>query len=129
MFKLCSLKWKKENPTNQMIESFLEKYGSFPTKRYTFLEIRKMTKNFRDKLGQGGYGIVYKGQLLDGRPVAVKILVESKGTVEEFINEVACVSHTSHVNIVILLGFCIQGSKRALIYEFMSNGSLEKILQ
>ena len=61
-----------------------------------------MTKSFNNKLGQGGYGCVYKGQLQDGCFVAVKVLKESKGNGEEFINEVASISRTSHVNIVTL---------------------------
>ncbi|XP_015696491.1 LEAF RUST 10 DISEASE-RESISTANCE LOCUS RECEPTOR-LIKE PROTEIN KINASE-like 2.5 [Oryza brachyantha] len=85
-----------------------------------------MTKSFAEKLGQGGFGAVYKGSLLDGRQVAVKMLKDSKSDGEDFINEVASISRTSHVNVVTLLGFCLQGSKRALIYEYMPNGSLEK---
>ncbi|GAU17855.1 hypothetical protein TSUD_329810 [Trifolium subterraneum] len=77
--------------------------------------------------GQGGYGVVYKASLPDGRQVAVKVINESKGNGEEFINEVASISRTSHVNIVSLLGFCYE-NKRALIYEFMSNGSLDKFI-
>ncbi|KAL3510739.1 hypothetical protein ACH5RR_030140 [Cinchona calisaya] len=87
-----------------------------------------MTNSFKEKLGEGGFGGVYKGMLHDGRRVAVKILKEKKGNGEDFINEVASVGRTSHVNIVTLLGFCYQGSKRALIYEFMPNGSLEKFI-
>ncbi|XP_044489001.1 PR5-like receptor kinase [Mangifera indica] len=87
-----------------------------------------MTNSFKHKLGQGGYGGVYKGHLLDGHNVAVKVLIESKSNGEEFINEVASISRTSHVNIVTLLGFCFEGRKRALIYKFMSNGSLEKFI-
>ncbi|MBA0557667.1 hypothetical protein Golob_014720, partial [Gossypium lobatum] len=68
---------------------------------------------------------VYKGKLLDGHLVAVKLLNTTKGNGQEFINEVASISRTSHVNIVSLLGFCSEGRKRALIYEFMPNGSLE----
>ncbi|ESR61663.1 hypothetical protein CICLE_v10014868mg [Citrus x clementina] len=90
--------------------------------------IKKMTNSFKYKLGQGGYGSVYKGKLLDGRNVAVKVLNDSKGNGEEFINEVASISRTSHVNVVALLGFCFEGRRRALIYEFVSNGSLEKFI-
>ena len=71
---------------------------------------------------------MYRGKLHDGSLVAVKVLSELKGNGEEFINEVASISMTSHVNIVSLVGFCLEGSKRALIYEFMSNGSLEKFI-
>lgn len=60
--------------------------------------------------------------------MAVRVLKESKSNGEEFVNEVASISRTSHVNIVNLLGFCYEGAKRALIYEFMSNGSLEKYI-
>ncbi|KAM4096771.1 hypothetical protein ACJW30_08G130000 [Castanea mollissima] len=77
---------------------------------------------------KGGYGCVYKGQLQDGCFVAVKVLKESKGNGEEFINKVASISRISHVNIITLKGFCSEGSKRALIYELMPNGSLEKFI-
>ncbi|XP_059650611.1 PR5-like receptor kinase [Cornus florida] len=84
--------------------------------------------SFAYKLGKGGYGGVYKGKLQNGRLVAVKVLTDSKGNGEEFTNEVVCISRTSHVNVVTLLGFCFEGTKRALIYEFMPNGSLEKFI-
>ncbi|XP_059624595.1 PR5-like receptor kinase [Cornus florida] len=87
-----------------------------------------MTNSFRDKLGQGGYGVVYKGKLLDGQLVAVKLLSETKGNGEELINEVASISRTCHVNVVKFLGFCFQRNKRALVYEYMSNGSLDKFI-
>ncbi|XP_037492094.1 LEAF RUST 10 DISEASE-RESISTANCE LOCUS RECEPTOR-LIKE PROTEIN KINASE-like 2.1 isoform X3 [Jatropha curcas] len=113
---------------NQDFEAFLENHGPLSVKRYSFSEVKKMTNFFKDKLGQGGYGIVYKGKLKDGHFVAVKVLNASKGEGEEFINEVASISRTSHINIVTLLGFCLEGQKRALIYEFISNGSLENFI-
>ncbi|XP_062218249.1 LEAF RUST 10 DISEASE-RESISTANCE LOCUS RECEPTOR-LIKE PROTEIN KINASE-like 2.1 isoform X3 [Phragmites australis] len=107
------------------IKSFLQKNENLHPKRYTYAEVKRMTKSFAVKLGQGGFGVVYKGNLYDGRQVAVKMLKDSKGD-GEFMNEVASISRTSHVNVVTLLGFCLQGSKRALIYEYMPNGSLER---
>ncbi|XP_061345001.1 LEAF RUST 10 DISEASE-RESISTANCE LOCUS RECEPTOR-LIKE PROTEIN KINASE-like 2.1 [Gastrolobium bilobum] len=110
------------------IEAFIRDNGPPAIKRYSYSEIKKMTNSFDSKLGQGGYGQVYKGNLNNNCPVAVKVLNASKGNGEEFINEVASISRTSHVNIVNLLGFCLEGQKKALIYEFMPNGSLEKFI-
>ncbi|KAK4280776.1 hypothetical protein QN277_012354 [Acacia crassicarpa] len=87
-----------------------------------------MTKSFQVKLGQGGYGAVYKGELLNGCPVAIKMLKSTKGNGEDFINEVDSISKTSHVNVVALLGFCLEGRKKAIIYEFMPNGSLDRFI-
>ncbi|KAL2936668.1 Rust resistance kinase Lr10 [Bienertia sinuspersici] len=118
--------WKAKGKNYQNIDAFLKVYGSLAPKQYTYALIRKITSGFSDKLGEGGYAVVYKGKLCNGRLVAVKLLKQSKGSGEDFINEVASISRTNHVNIVALLGFCFEGNKRALIYEFMSNGSLEK---
>jgi serine/threonine protein kinase len=120
--------WKKKTKNAEYIEAFLKKCGSLAPKRYNYSDVKKMTNSFKDKLGQGGYGDVYKGKLPDDRLVAVKVLSETKGNGEEFLNEVASISRTAHVNIVTLLGFCYEGSKRALIYEFMPKGSLEKYI-
>ncbi|KAF6171489.1 hypothetical protein GIB67_018013 [Kingdonia uniflora] len=119
--------WKRSKNAEK-VEEFLRNNGSMAPKRYTYSDIRRMTDSFKDKLGQGGFGGVFKGKLHDGRLVAVKVMRESKGDGEDFINEVASISRTSHVNVVSLLGFCFDGFKRALIYEFMSNGSLEKFI-
>jgi serine/threonine protein kinase len=110
------------------IEEIIKSYGLMGPQRYTYSNLEKITNSFREKVGQGGYGAVYKGKLPDGRMVAVKILSASKGNGEEFINEVASISRTSHVNIVSLLGFCYERPKRALIYEFMHNGSLDRFI-
>ncbi|XP_062110065.1 rust resistance kinase Lr10-like [Humulus lupulus] len=121
--------WKKQNPAHRNIETFLRNCGPLQVRRYSFSEVKKMTNSFKEKLGQGGFGSVYKGKLHDGSLIAVKVLNESKTTNgEDFINEVATISRTSHVNIVSLLGFCFDGAKKALIYEFLVNGSLEKFV-
>ncbi|KAL7111458.1 hypothetical protein ACP275_05G089200 [Erythranthe tilingii] len=85
-----------------------------------------MTHQFRDKLGEGSYGIVYKGKLNNEINVAVKVLNNSKGNGEEFVNEVSTIGRIHHVNVVRLVGFCADGFRRALVYEFLPNGSLEK---
>ncbi|KAK9115432.1 hypothetical protein Syun_022229 [Stephania yunnanensis] len=118
----------KRTRNAQLFEDFLQNHPSLALQRFSYSGIKKMTKSFKEKLGQGGYGGVFKGKLLDGHLVAVKVLAESKGNGEEFINEVASISKTSHVNIVSLVGFCCERSKRALVYEFMPNGSLDKFI-
>jgi len=86
------------------------------------------THNLAEKLGKGGFGTVYKGQLPTGRGIAVKILDESKQSEQQFITEVATVGTTCHVNLVRLLGYCSQASIKALVYEYMENGSLERYI-
>ncbi|KAB2064155.1 hypothetical protein ES319_A09G001400v1 [Gossypium barbadense] len=125
--RITSFHWKStKNDTN--IEAVIRTNGTLCPKRYSYLDVKKMTNSFKEKLGKGGYGSVYKGKLLDGHLVAVKVFNTTKGNGQEFINEVASISRTSHVNIVTLLGFCLEGQKRALIYEFMPNGSLERFI-
>ncbi|KAF3612273.1 putative chloroplastic group IIA intron splicing facilitator CRS1, chloroplastic-like, partial [Capsicum annuum] len=106
----------------------MRNYGSHAPKLYSYSDLRKITSSFSHKIGQGGFGQVYRGKLPDGREVAVKVLAETNGDGEEYINEVASMSRTSHVNIVGLLGFCYQRNRRALVYEYVSNGSLDKFL-
>ncbi|GKV16774.1 hypothetical protein SLEP1_g27365 [Rubroshorea leprosula] len=125
---LKSLNFHLTIKNDERVEAFFLKYGSLAPKKFSYSDIRKITKSFNDKLGHGGYGSVYKGELPDGSIVAVKVLSKSIGDGQDFINEVASISRTSHVNIVTLLGFCYERSKRALIYEFMPNGSLDKFI-
>ncbi|KAK2647930.1 hypothetical protein Ddye_015419 [Dipteronia dyeriana] len=113
---------------DQELETFIRNYGPLAIIRYNFTHVKKMTDSFKDKLGQGGYATVYKGKLEDDQLVAVKLLNTSKGNGKDFINEVASICKTSHVNVVKLLGFCLECNKRALIYELMPNGSLEKFI-
>ncbi|XP_059599318.1 rust resistance kinase Lr10-like isoform X2 [Vitis vinifera] len=110
------------------IEEFLHNYQNLRPIKYTYSDIKKMTYNFKHKLGQGGFGSVYKGKLRSGRIVAVKMLVMSKANGQDFINEVATIGRIHHVNVVRLVGFCIQRSKWALIYDYMPNGSLDKFV-
>lgn len=114
---------------NEKIELFLEKYKNLTPTRYSYGSIKKMTRGFKSKLGQGGFGTVYKGTLTSGDMVAVKMLSKSRdNNGEEFINEVATIGRVHHVNVVRLVGFCYEGSKRALVYDYMQNGSLDKFI-
>ncbi|AAC13895.1 T1F9.5 [Arabidopsis thaliana] len=93
--------------------------------------IQTATNNFSlsNKLGQGGFGSVYKGKLQDGKEIAVKRLSSSSGQgKEEFMNEIVLISKLQHKNLVRILGCCIEGEERLLIYEFMLNKSLDTFL-
>uniref|UniRef100_A0A1J3JHV8 Glycerophosphodiester phosphodiesterase protein kinase domain-containing GDPDL2 n=1 Tax=Noccaea caerulescens TaxID=107243 RepID=A0A1J3JHV8_NOCCA len=119
---------RRRNTSNYQRQQNLK--ALIPLKRYSYVQVKRMTHSFAEVVGQGGFGTVYRGTLCDGRCVAVKVLKDSKGTNgEDFINEVASISKTSHVNIVDLLGFCSEGSKRAIIYEFLEIGSLDQFIK
>ncbi|KAF8040285.1 hypothetical protein BT93_B2501 [Corymbia citriodora subsp. variegata] len=116
---------RREMKKSHKCEVIFENGGILATRRYSYADIKRMTNSFKEKLGQGGYGCVYKGKLPDGHLVAVKILSKLKGDGEDFINEVNSMSRTSHINIVTLLGFCFHKTKRALVYE---NSSRARVL-
>ncbi|BBG95628.1 Glycerophosphodiester phosphodiesterase protein kinase domain-containing GDPDL2 [Prunus dulcis] len=91
--------FKKDIVDEFDVEEFIRNYECLAPKRYSYANVKKMTDNFKDKIGKGGFGTVYKGRLQDGLVVAVKVLSETKGNAEDFINEVASIGRTSHVNI------------------------------
>ncbi|KAH9616779.1 hypothetical protein KSS87_013049 [Heliosperma pusillum] len=89
------------------------------------------TDNFSEanKLGQGGFGCVYKGVMLDGQEVAIKRLSKESGQgSEEFKNEVRLISKLQHRNLVRLLGCCVDMDEKIIIYEYLKNRSLDSIL-
>ncbi|TYH75213.1 hypothetical protein ES332_D04G004200v1 [Gossypium tomentosum] len=110
------------------IEKFLEDYKGFKPSRYSYADIKRITNHFKDKLGQGGYGTVFKGRLSSDVLVAIKVLNNFKGNGEEFINEVGSMGRIHHVNVTRLVGFCADGYDRALVYEYLPNESLEKLI-
>lgn len=110
------------------IEDYLSGQNNLIPIRYTYSDIKKMTNNFKHKLGEGGFGTVFKGTLRSGPFVAVKMIDKSKATGQDFISEVGTIGRIHHTNVVRLIGFCVDGSKHALVYEFMPNGSLDKYL-
>ncbi|XP_039160649.1 rust resistance kinase Lr10-like [Eucalyptus grandis] len=119
-------KWRRRHlATDQNVEEFLQSNNFLPI-RYSYSDIKKITSGLKDKLGEGGYGSVFKGRLRSGREVAVKILKKGKTNGQDFISEVATIGRIHHVNVVGLIGYCFEGSKQGLVYDFMHNGSLDK---
>ena len=87
------------------IEEFLQNHKNLQPIRYSYSHLKKVTNNFKNKLGQGGFGFVYKGILQSGHIVVVKVLAMSKANGQDFINEIATIRRIHHVNIVHLLDF------------------------
>ncbi|KGN52533.1 calcium/calmodulin-regulated receptor-like kinase 2 [Cucumis sativus] len=97
--------------------------------KYPYKDIQKATENFTTLLGQGSYGPVYKAKMPNGAVLAVKVLAsDSKQGEKEFQTEVSLLGRLHHRNLVNLLGYCIDKGSHMLIYEFMSNGSLDNLL-
>ncbi|KAL0552379.1 hypothetical protein IC582_011488 [Cucumis melo] len=95
---------------------------------FTLRELDLATNLFSEEnlIGEGGYGVVFRGRLLNGTPVAVKKIFNGQGQAEkEFRAEVEAIGHVRHKNLVRLLGYCIEGTHRMLVYEYINNGSLE----
>eukprot|EP00268_Persea_americana_P007007 TRINITY_DN1255_c1_g1_i1.p1 TRINITY_DN1255_c1_g1~~TRINITY_DN1255_c1_g1_i1.p1 ORF type:complete len:647 (-),score=115.30 TRINITY_DN1255_c1_g1_i1:5-1945(-) len=98
---------------------------------FKYADLRKATDNFdqRNKLGQGGYGSVYKGVLPDGREIAVKrLFLNTRHWVDQFFNEVNLISQIQHKNLVKLLGCSVEGPESLLVYEYLCNSSLDQFL-
>ncbi|WRX34617.1 Serine-threonine/tyrosine-protein kinase [Theobroma cacao] len=99
---------------------------------FDFKTLKRATKNFHpdNLLGRGGFGPVHKGKLRDGRLVAVKRLSGDKSQQgeSEFLAEVRMITSIQHKNLVRLLGCCSDGAQRLLVYEFMENGSLDRLI-
>ncbi|XP_024197502.1 rust resistance kinase Lr10 [Rosa chinensis] len=98
--------------------------------RFTSQQLRIATDNFTNLLGSGGFGAVYKGIFSNGTLVAVKVLngTSDKRIEEQFMAEVSTLGRIHHFNLVRLHGFCFERHLRALVYEYMPNGSLDKFL-
>ncbi|KAM4101026.1 hypothetical protein ACJW30_05G112500 [Castanea mollissima] len=98
---------------------------------FTYRQIKAATNNFNaaNKLGEGGFGSVYKGILSDGTVIAVKQLSsKSRQGSREFVNEIGMISGLQHPNLVRLYGCCIEGKQLLLVYEYMENNSLAHAL-
>ncbi|MBA0692602.1 hypothetical protein Goari_010151 [Gossypium aridum] len=112
-------------------EEDLEKIAQKEQKNFLFETLAAATKDFHPhhKLGEGGFGPVYRGKLDDGREIAVKKLSQySNQGKKEFENEAKLLARVQHRNVVNLLGYCIHGNEKLLVYEYVANQSLDKFL-
>lgn len=117
------------SPTQQTIDEVVS--GASGVKFYTYKELRVATKNFNTsmKIGEGGFGSVYKGELSNGTEVAVKVLsAESRQGLREFCTELIMISNLDHENLVKLFGCCIEENNRILVYGYLENNSLANTL-
>lgn len=119
---------KSEEEYQAKVERFLDDYRAMNPTRYSHADLKKMTNQFRDELGQGAYGTVFKGMLTSEIPVAVKVLSNSSEKGEEFVNEMGTMARIHHVNVIRLIGFCADGFRRALVYKYLPNDSLQKFI-
>ncbi|XP_042405325.1 cold-responsive protein kinase 1-like [Zingiber officinale] len=100
-------------------------------KIYSYNELRQATQDFSlaNKIGEGGFGYVFKGKLKDGLVVAIKVLSsESKQGVQEFLNELKTIANVVHENLVRIYGCCVEEDYRILVYNYVENNSLAQTL-
>ncbi|CAH8386888.1 unnamed protein product [Eruca vesicaria subsp. sativa] len=117
---------RKEEDDNEELRGLDLQTGSF-----TLKQIKRATNNFdpENKIGEGGFGPVYKGVLADGTTIAVKQLSsKSKQGNREFVTEIGMISALQHPNLVKLYGCCIEGKELLLVYEYLENNSLARAL-
>lgn len=120
----------KTVPTSTTTTTLCENVGPIS---FSFSEIEQMTNGFKEEIGKGAFGTVYKGTIANGlMVVAVKRLdnenVTSSQGEREFQNEMKIIGKTHHRNLVRLIGYCHEGANRLLVYDYMVNGSLADVL-
>ncbi|KAL2547848.1 G-type lectin S-receptor-like serine/threonine-protein kinase [Forsythia ovata] len=115
--------WRRQRRglgTTKAVEGSLVAFG--------YKDLQIATKNFSNKLGGGGFGSVFKGTLSDSTVIAVKKLESISQGEKQFRTEVSTIGTIQHVNLVRLHGFCSEGDRKLLVYEYMENGSLDSHL-
>ncbi|XP_021809333.1 G-type lectin S-receptor-like serine/threonine-protein kinase SD1-29 isoform X2 [Prunus avium] len=120
-----------ETSRDALLHEYIRKHDPSELVIYDFDSISIATSDFSitNKLGEGGFGPVYRGKLQEGKEIAVKRLSSSSVQgIEEFKNEMRLISKLQHKNLVRLMGCCIKDDEKLLIYEFMPNKSLDTLL-
>ncbi|KAG0612458.1 hypothetical protein M758_6G029300 [Ceratodon purpureus] len=127
------LYWKNRRDRRYLLLAVHEKFAEYEMKPtlFAYSELQKATRDFHpdNKLGEGGFGAVYKGTLVDGSVVAVKqLLTRAQQNMDDFLNEVVLLTTVKHRNLVKLKGCCLRGDRRLLVYEFVDNYDLAETL-
>ncbi|XP_027342402.1 cold-responsive protein kinase 1 isoform X1 [Abrus precatorius] len=125
LFCKVSSSAKQEQETDEDIS------GIHNVRLYTYKELRNATEEFSpaNKIGEGGFGSVYKGRLKNGKYAAIKVLApESRQGVKEFLTEINVISEIEHENLVKLYGCCVEKNNRILVYNYLENNSLAQTL-
>ncbi|KAG6526595.1 hypothetical protein ZIOFF_016587 [Zingiber officinale] len=137
---VIAIVWSVRKKQGLRKDSSVDQQNSFPkqtnnslqleNRQFTYMELQNITNNFQKILGKGGFGSVFHGCLEDGTQVAVKMLSQSssQGT-KEFLAEAQHLTRVHHRNLVSLVGYCNEVNHLALVYEFMSQGTLQDHLQ
>lgn len=122
---LYIVKVRRNVEEEEHLEDDMKQVPGLPV-RFSYEDLQIATEDFKERLGGGGFGTVFKGVLKDGSKIAVKRLDRMEQGMREFVAEVETIGSLHHFNLVRLIGFCVEKSCRLLVYEYMSNGSLEK---
>ncbi|TXG71294.1 hypothetical protein EZV62_006229 [Acer yangbiense] len=132
-FLLAAILWiirRRKRPSKDDDDEVLQGIDAKPY-TFSYVVLKTATEDFspENKLGEGGFGPVYKGTLDDGRAIAVKKLsVASQQGKSQFVAEIVAISAVQHRNLVKLYGCCIEGSERLLVYEYLQNKSLDQAI-
>ncbi|KAL6342875.1 hypothetical protein AAG906_016894 [Vitis piasezkii] len=116
----------------ETVEIFIENMQRESLVRFSSKQVAAFTWNYSTKLGAGAFGVVYKGEFPNGVQLAVKVLKYNNNVDKmmevQFMAEVSTIGRTHHRNLVRLYGFCFDARTKALVYEYMENGSLDRLL-
>ncbi|THG13723.1 hypothetical protein TEA_013137 [Camellia sinensis var. sinensis] len=124
MVSFCFYVFKNKGESKELDEFYVDQVPGLPI-RFSYKDLRTMTCNFNDKLREGGFGSIFQEKLSDSTKIAVKHLNGFDHVKKSFLVEVETIGNIHHVNLVRLIGFCAEKSHRLLVYEYMSNGSLD----
>ncbi|KAF8408756.1 hypothetical protein HHK36_004824 [Tetracentron sinense] len=127
----CLFGWRVASSTKRTVEMDEEVSGIQNVNFYTYKELRIATEEFSpaNKIGEGGFGSVYKGRLKNGTIAAIKVLsAESRQGVREFLTELNVISDIEHENLVKLYGCCAEENHRILVYGYVENNSIAQTL-